>query len=176
MYHIPFRIKKEENNHQKMCDKSAKNLKAVFYYCTGEKELRLRWKEEYHGAALWLQSPLDWCVCLAVTGAGHAEIAGREGMNGIDYTRYNKPLIWWSICSRTSSSIIHPPVRHHLGSRAAKEPDRVNSFKKCISWLSAYASINLSISVHCPAKQDLLLSEQMLFCWWRLGCLWWYLT
>lgn len=42
--------------------------------------------------------------------------------------RYNKPLIWWSICSHTSSSVIHPPVRHHRGSGAAQEPDRVNCF------------------------------------------------
>lgn len=44
------------------------------------------------------------------------------------YHQTFKPLISRSICSRTSSSIICPPVRRRRGSGAAREPDRMNSF------------------------------------------------
>lgn len=44
------------------------------------------------------------------------------------YHQTYKLLISWHICSRTSSSIICLPVRHHRGSGAAQEPDGVKSF------------------------------------------------
>lgn len=59
--------------------------------------------------------------------------------------RYNKPLIWWSICSRTSSSIIQPPVRHHHGSGAVQEPDRVNSFLHVHDLVRVHSSTCLSL-------------------------------
>lgn len=70
-------------------------------------------------------------VCLGEIG-GQRLSAGGQRRGEWDWlhhnSRYNKPLIWWSICSRTSSSIIHSPVRHHCGSGAVQEPDRLNSF------------------------------------------------
>lgn len=44
------------------------------------------------------------------------------------YHQTYKLLISWHICSRTSSSIICLPVRHHRGSGATQEPDGVKSF------------------------------------------------
>lgn len=58
------------------------------------------------------------------------------------YHQTFKPLISWSICSRTSSSIICRPVRHRRGSGAAQEPDGVNSF--------SYTCMTQSLCIHQP--------------------------
>lgn len=60
------------------------------------------------------------------------------------YHQTFKPLISWSICSRTSSSIICRPVRHRRGSGAAQEPDGVNSF--------SYTCTTQSLCIHQPVR------------------------
>lgn len=107
-------------------------------------------------------------------GATHSEIAdppmkrrtGRRCTGLITpYHQTYKPLISWSICSRTSSSIICPPVRHHRGSGAAQEPDRVKSF--------FCTCMTQRLCIHHPVHLWSLLLQMGLFppsCWWSLGC------
>lgn len=89
--------------------------------------------------------------------------------------RCNKPLIWWSICSRTSSSIIHPPVRHHPGSGAAQQLRRAKLLS-AHRRLGACASINLSVCASLPRKRDRLLRREVGSVRWRIGCLGWYVN
>lgn len=86
-------------------------------------------------------------------------------MHGIDYTISSyKPLISWSICSRTSSSIICPHVRHHRGSGAAQEPDRVKSF--------FCTCMTQRLCIHHPVHlwSLFLWKWPPPSCWWSLGC------
>lgn len=81
-----------------------------------------------------------------------------------------KLLISWSICSRRSSSIICPPVRHHRGSGAAQEPDRVKSF--------FCTCMTQRLCIHHPVHLWSLLLQMGLFppsCWWSLGCVCFFL-
>lgn len=81
------------------------------------------------------------------------------------YHQTYKLLISWSICSRTSSSIICPPVRHHRGSGAAQEPDRVKSF--------FCTCMTQRLCIHHSVHLWSLLLQMGLFppsCWWSLGC------
>lgn len=84
-----------------------------------------------------------------------------KGCTGL-ITAYHQtftPLISCSICSRTSSSIICPPVRHRRGSGAAQEPDGVNFFS-CTCTTSR-------LCIHQPVH----LCSLLFSCWWSRGCL-----
>lgn len=55
---------------------------------------------------------------------------------------------------------MHPPVRHHRGSGAAEEPDRVNSFLH-VRYSAPVHQSNLSISGHFPSKRDYLPKDSV---------------
>lgn len=125
---------------------------------------------------------LGFWVCVGTPlGPAYSEITNRameqrtgKACKGLitAYHQTFKPLISWSICSRTSSSIICRPVRHRHSSGAAQEPDGVNSFP-AHARLRVCASINLSISGRFSSLQmwlSLLLMEpwisEILFCYY----------
>lgn len=146
-----------------------RNLKdcLLLVHCGGN-ESKIEMKRRNIMVLLYDCTVFSFSVCLDVIGAGHfrdsrssRQVGGQRGdeWDWLHHNiRYNKPLIWWSICSRTSSSIIHPAVRHHRGSGAAQEPDGVNSFPH--------------VHDSAPVHQSTCLSPSAALQTW-LSALWW---